>query len=246
MSEFKREKRYQVIKLSNPNWKGSCVVVEDDWPEYEIVWKMIQDRVEGKPNIIEQLQSELASVTAGKVTLVKEKFYPADKELIEQLQQQVVMKFSEERVPQFSQGYKSHELLEPVTAEDCAFYVEQVEQLQADNARFLEALQSTVSTLQEYASSNPKHYYREVLQDPNGVHAALAIVNEALAATDSSNWLAEQKAQWLREASSAFKDVDSDSMRLGMFKATAREKLRRMAESTKAETDSLQNPAGKY
>jgi len=55
MSEFKREKRYQVMKLSNPNWKGSCVVVEDDWPEYEIVWKMIQDRIEGKPNIIEQL-----------------------------------------------------------------------------------------------------------------------------------------------------------------------------------------------
>jgi len=57
MSEFKREKRYQVIKLSNPNWKGSCVVVEDDWPEYEIVWKMIQDRIEGKPNIIEQLSA---------------------------------------------------------------------------------------------------------------------------------------------------------------------------------------------
>jgi len=35
---------------------------------------------------VEQLQAELASVTAGKVTIVKEKFYPADKELIEQLQ----------------------------------------------------------------------------------------------------------------------------------------------------------------
>ena len=132
---------------------------------------------------IRQLQSELAAATAGKVTIVKEKFYPADKELIEQLQ--------------------------------------------ADNARLREALQSTVSTLQKYASSNPKHYYREVLQDPNGVHAALAIVNEALASTDSSNktignpkvWrsyrkenageiekieftpeqLAEQKAQWRRE-----------------------------------------------
>jgi len=57
MSEFKREKRYQVTKLSDPNWKGSCVVVEDDWPEYEIVWKMIQDRIEGKPNIIEQLSA---------------------------------------------------------------------------------------------------------------------------------------------------------------------------------------------
>ena len=64
MSEFKREKRYQVTKLSNPNWKGSCVVVEDDWPEYEIVWKMIQDRVEGKPNIIEQQAAQIAKLEA--------------------------------------------------------------------------------------------------------------------------------------------------------------------------------------
>jgi len=35
---------------------------------------------------VEQLQAELATVTAGKVTIVKDKFYPADKELIEQLQ----------------------------------------------------------------------------------------------------------------------------------------------------------------
>ena len=35
---------------------------------------------------VEQLQAELASVTAGKVTIVKEKFYPADKELIDKLQ----------------------------------------------------------------------------------------------------------------------------------------------------------------
>jgi len=62
MSEFKREKRYQVIKLSNPNWKGSCVVVEDDWPEYEIVWKMIQDRIEGTPNIIEQQAEQIAEL----------------------------------------------------------------------------------------------------------------------------------------------------------------------------------------
>lgn len=28
----------------------NCVVVEDDWPEYETVWKMIADRVDGTPN----------------------------------------------------------------------------------------------------------------------------------------------------------------------------------------------------
>lgn len=27
-----------------------CVVVESDWPEYEIVWKMIEDRVDAKEN----------------------------------------------------------------------------------------------------------------------------------------------------------------------------------------------------
>jgi len=114
-------------------------------------------------------KDELSAATAGKVTIVKEKFYPADKELIEQLQAEI-------------ERYSIRE-----------------GKLLRDNARLREALQSTVSTLQEYASSNPKHYYREVLQDPNGVHAALAIVNEALASTDSSNWLAEQKAQWREE-----------------------------------------------
>ena len=72
MSEFKREKRYQVTKLSNPNWNGSCVVVEDDWPEYEIVWKMIQDRVEGKPNIIDQQAAQIAKLES----LIKEHSEP--------------------------------------------------------------------------------------------------------------------------------------------------------------------------
>ena len=60
MSEFKREERYIVIKLKQlddvdiHNLRGyleensigttECVVVESDWPEYETVWKMIEDR----------------------------------------------------------------------------------------------------------------------------------------------------------------------------------------------------------
>lgn len=68
MREFKREERYIVIKLSklgeNKPYTGAfvdysveseiekltghafidCVVVESDWPEYETVWKMIEDR----------------------------------------------------------------------------------------------------------------------------------------------------------------------------------------------------------
>jgi hypothetical protein len=27
-----------------------CVIVEDDWPEYEQVWQLIEDRVEGGVN----------------------------------------------------------------------------------------------------------------------------------------------------------------------------------------------------
>lgn len=65
MSTFKREERYIVIKLNkladSPYARGKiasrikqeagnalvdCVVVEHDWPEYETVWQMIQDRVE--------------------------------------------------------------------------------------------------------------------------------------------------------------------------------------------------------
>jgi len=140
---------------------------------------------------IRQLQSELAAATAGKVTIVKEKFYPADKELIEQLQQQVVMKFSEERVPQFSQGYKSHELLEPVTAEDCAFYVEQVEQLQAENAR-----------LRGWFSKDNSCKC-------NVCSACAERAASILASTNSSNWLAEQKAQWRREVlKEVYKEVN--------------------------------------
>ncbi len=70
--EFKREERYIVLKRKDVNkalttdlWlhleeicdtvnyfrglKGplECVVVEKDWPEYEIVWKLIEDRVNG-------------------------------------------------------------------------------------------------------------------------------------------------------------------------------------------------------
>lgn len=72
MSKFEREERYLVVKYSDMvkflsdeetrnliesaklvdkgreriNKKPlSCVVVENDWPEYETVWKMIEDRI---------------------------------------------------------------------------------------------------------------------------------------------------------------------------------------------------------
>lgn len=63
--EFEREDRYAVIKykkLTNNQWtlvpellekfdkaRVDCVVVEKDWPEYHLVWAMIEHRMAGKP-----------------------------------------------------------------------------------------------------------------------------------------------------------------------------------------------------
>ena len=70
MSEFKREDRYIIIKRSDlkkvpaayrsalvdPMFsllshlpRRECVVVEHDWPEYHLVWAMIEHRMAGKP-----------------------------------------------------------------------------------------------------------------------------------------------------------------------------------------------------
>jgi len=68
---FKREMRYVVFKISKLDDKQlsrlnellnvsgpdgyalptiDCVVVENDWPEYEKVWSMIEERVKEKTN----------------------------------------------------------------------------------------------------------------------------------------------------------------------------------------------------
>lgn len=60
--QFEREERYIVLKL-NRLGKGEaeylrdcqakamadCVVVERDWPEYHLVWAMLEHRMAGKP-----------------------------------------------------------------------------------------------------------------------------------------------------------------------------------------------------
>ncbi|WP_300747472.1 hypothetical protein [Pseudomonas sp.] len=72
-SEFKREERYVVIKIKDLEFNSpsgdknkrskelgewisrnslrtrECVVVESDWPEYQLVWAMIEHRMAGKP-----------------------------------------------------------------------------------------------------------------------------------------------------------------------------------------------------
>ena len=69
------------------------------------------------------------------------------------------------------------------------------------------------------------------------------LARKALSSTDSSNWLQEQKAQWRREF---YALLDSLPTVCRDSKFMEEEYTRNMAESTKAETDSLQNPAGKY
>ena len=43
----------------------------------------------------------------------------------------VVMRFDHEHPPQFVQGYDPHDLLEPVTAEQCRWFVAEIERLRA-------------------------------------------------------------------------------------------------------------------
>lgn len=91
MSEqFKREIRYDVIKLKT-GLPVECVVVEDDWhPEYEIVWQMIQDRAEGRPNLVESLKLENEAYRSAwqnekaKCVEFKQQLAEANKKLAEQ------------------------------------------------------------------------------------------------------------------------------------------------------------------
>ncbi|MBK3459144.1 hypothetical protein [Pseudomonas haemolytica] len=59
---FDREERYIVLKLKrlpkdeveylrdcHPKAMVECVVVENDWPEYHLVWAMLEHRMAGKP-----------------------------------------------------------------------------------------------------------------------------------------------------------------------------------------------------
>ena len=81
MSEFQRENRYLVLKRKDleklprritdplnfwleenarhlPN--RQYVVIESDWPEYEVAFKLIEARVTGKPSEIDELRAALA------------------------------------------------------------------------------------------------------------------------------------------------------------------------------------------
>lgn len=86
MTDFQRENRYVVIKPKTDvdreliayalveynltQLTRDCVIVESDWPEYELVWQMIEARVTTGDNhiaisrhskrLVEQLRTQLA------------------------------------------------------------------------------------------------------------------------------------------------------------------------------------------
>jgi hypothetical protein len=63
------EKFHDEIRKNNGKGPLCCVVVEHDWPEYEIVWAMIEARMSGKPTEIDDLRQQLADSQAENETL---------------------------------------------------------------------------------------------------------------------------------------------------------------------------------
>lgn len=81
MSDFKREDRYLVFKLSKldqgdigaldrPRYdhaRVECVVIESDWPIYEPVWDMVQRMAEGREQRISELERIVAQFKAAAI-----------------------------------------------------------------------------------------------------------------------------------------------------------------------------------
>ena len=129
----------------------------------------------------------------------------------------------------------------------------QIEQLQADNARLQEQkaqwrmeVESKLSSLRVEVSDDEDVYYNGGIVDAIHLVRSMAECPRLTwpGVAYRSNWLAEQKAQWRREVLKQVLRLESPDEYDYMVVLSS--DIRRLAESTKAETDSLQNPAGKY
>lgn len=76
---------------------------------------------------------------------------------IERLKTMIVMRFDHDIPPTFEQGYKEHEVLEPVTADHCRWFVNGIERLrnelcasQAREAKLREALEKSRAVFDSY------------------------------------------------------------------------------------------------
>jgi len=246
---------------------------------------------------VEQLQAELATVTAGKVTIVKEKFYPADKELIdkhqadkEQLREWanksacVMASFiSASALPDSTAwgeiAVEAARLLNTsIASTDSSNWLAEhdAEMEKRKDDAYLERNRVVAALAKLFPSGIAKTAIEGWSEDwhscvyidlPTGqvswhYHDSHAFLFAGLQpyrgkwdghSTEEKydrlaqlqvNWLAEQKAQWRREVLKQVLRLESPDEYDYMVVLSS--DIRRLAESTKAETDSLQNPAGKY
>ena len=64
----------RIGRLEDGKEDVTCVCVESDWPEYETAWRLIEARVDGKPNEIDQLRAENTTLKAENERLKKRCF----------------------------------------------------------------------------------------------------------------------------------------------------------------------------
>lgn len=83
---------------------------------------------------------------------------------VAELLQHVVMMFSEDRVPTFTQGFASHELLTPVTAEHCTAFIEQIIANRNLVVALRDVLKDVVQLVPEHAKQKQLEKFASVTQ----------------------------------------------------------------------------------
>ena len=80
----------------------------------------------------------------------------------DELRALVVMRFDHDCPPQFTQGYALHELIEPVTAEHCRWFVAEIERLRTDrdelHAKIAEMERQEIGFREKCTPSSPAGY----------------------------------------------------------------------------------------
>lgn len=115
MSEFKREERYMVLKLSRlPSDEAEylrdcmksamveCVVIEKDWPEFESTWAAIEARMTGQISAAEQAEAKSnlhkleMDAACGEITLLKEELETYQMSISHQMVRSTIKAFTGE------------------------------------------------------------------------------------------------------------------------------------------------------
>jgi uncharacterized protein (UPF0335 family) len=127
---------------------------------------------------IEELRQALGAVQPEKVLELIDRIEAAEKER-DALRALVVMRFDHDHPPQFTQGYDPHELNEPVTAEHCRWFVDEIERLRAK----LEAAERERDVAQQLVQSEIGK--REISEAHNTVTRRLSVLADENAALRS-------------------------------------------------------------